>query len=223
MIGLKKNLALTLDQKRQAIEPKHKRIPVCRQCELLDLNRSSLYYKPCRDTAYNEELMQMIDEQYVQTPFYGVDKMTHWLGRQNHCVNHKRVRRLMRKMGLQAVYPQPRGGLSISDKQHKIYPYLLKGVEISHPDQVWSTDITYVRMHRGWVYLVAIMDWFSRYVLSWEVSITLEADFCVSSLEQALANGRKPEIFNTDQGSQFTSHEFTGVLIREGIEIRGPP
>ena len=161
----------------------------------------------------------MIDEQYVQTPFYGVEKMTHWLGREGHCVNHKRVRRLMRQMGLQAVYPRPRGGLSISDKQHKIYPYLLKGMEITHSDQVWSTDITYVRMHRGWVYLVAIMDWFSRYVLSWEVSITLEADFCVSSLEQALANGRKPEIFNTDQGSQFTSHEFTGVLIREGIEI----
>jgi len=209
---------LTLEQKRKAIEPSHKKIPVYRQCELLGLNRSSLYYKRCRDTQYNEQLMKLIDEQYVKTPFYGVDKMTKWLGRQGHHVNHKRVRRLLRLMGLEAVYPRRKRGLSIPDRQHKIYPYLLRDVEITRPDQVWSADITYIRMYRGWLYLVAVMDWFSRYVLSWEVSVTLESEFCVSALKQALRFG-KCEIFNTDQGSQFTSDDFTGILKEAGIRI----
>jgi len=162
--------------------------------------------------------MKLIDEQYIETPFYGIDKMTEQLRRIGHQVNHKRVRRLMRQMGLEAVYPRRRRGLSISDKQHKIYPYLLRDVQIIRPDQVWSADITYVRMYRGWLYLVVVMDWFSRYVLSWEVSVTLESEFCVSALEQALNFGR-PEIFNTDQGSQFTSIDFTKILLNLGVQI----
>ena len=215
---LKKNLDLTLEQKHNAIELGHKKIPVYRQCELLSLNRSSLYYTPCRDTQYNEQLMKLIDEQYIETPFYGIDKMTEYLRRQGHHINYKRVRRLMRQMGLEAVYPRRKRGLSISDKQHKIYPYLLKDVQIARPDQVWSADITYIRMYRGWLYLVAVMDWFSRYVLSREVSITLESEFCVLALKQALSFGR-PQVLNTDQGSQFTSDDFTDILLEAGVQI----
>jgi putative transposase len=218
LTGSKKNLDLTLEQKRKAVEPEHKKISICRQCELLGLNRSGLYYKPCGETQYNEQLMKLIDEQYIETPFYGIDKMTEWLRRKGHYVNHKRVRRLMRQMGLEAVYPRRKRGLSMPDSQHKIYPYLLKDVQIIRPDQVWSADITYVRMYRGWLYLVAVMDWFSRYVLSWEVSVTLESEFCISALRQALSLG-KPEIFNTDQGSQFTSNDFTDILKDAGIQI----
>jgi putative transposase len=162
--------------------------------------------------------MKLIDEQYIETPFYGIDKMTEWLGRQGHCVNHKRVRRLMRQMGLEAVYPHRKRGLSIPDKKHKIYPYLLKDVRIERPNQVWSSDITYVRLYRGWLYLAAVMDWFSRYVVSWEVSVTLESEFCVSALKCALSFGR-PQVFNTDQGSQFTSDDFTDILKAADIRI----
>ena len=218
MTSSKKNLDLTLEEKRNAIEPGHNKIPIYRQCELLGLSRSSLYYKPCRDTQYNEQLMRLIDEQYIQMPFYGIDKMTECLHRIGHHVNHKRVRRLMRQTGLEAVYPHRKRGLSIPDKEHKIYPYLLRGVQITRPDQVWSADITYIRMYRGWLYLVAVIDWFSRYVLSWEVSVTLESAFCVSALEQALSLGT-PDIFNTDQGSQFTSIDFTKVLLNIGVQI----
>ena len=177
-----------------------------------------MYYKPRGNTQYNEQLMKLIDEQYIETPFYGIDKMTEQLRRMGHHVNHKRIRRLMRQMGLEAVYPRRRRGLSISDKQHRLYPYLLRDVQIIRPDQVWSADITYVRMYRGWLYLVAVMDWFSRYVLSWEVSVTLESDFCVSALEQALSFGR-PEVFNTDQGSQFTSIDFIKILQYASVQI----
>jgi len=209
---------LTVEQKRKAIETGHKNIPIYRQCELLGLNRSSLYYKPCGETEYNEQLMKLIDEQYIKTPFYGIDKMAEWLRRQGHYANHKRVHRLMRLMGLEAVYPRRKRHLSIPDKQHKIYPYLLKDVQIDRTDQLWSADITYIRMYSCWLYLVAIIDWFSRYVLSWEVSITLESDFCLSALKEALSFG-KPEIFNTDQGSQFTSTDFTKVLLDAGVQI----
>ena len=209
---------MTLEQKRKAIEPGHKKISVCRQCELLSLNRSSLYYKPQGESLYNRQLMKLIDAQYVKTPCYGIDKMTEWLHRIGHSVNHKRVRRLMRQMGLEAVYPRRKRILSIPDKQHKIYPYLLKDVQIVRKDQIWSADITYIRMYRGWVYLVAVIDWFSRYVLSWEISVTLEPGFCVSALQEALGSGT-PEIFNTDQGSQFTSTEFTEVLLCAGVQI----
>ena len=218
MTGLKKNLDLTLEQKRKAIEPGHKKIPLYRQCELLGLNRSSLYYKACGQTQYNEQLMRLLDEQYIKTPFYGIDKMTAWLRRQGYYVNHKRVRRLMRLMGLEAVYPRQKRYLSVSDRQHRIYPYLLKDVRIEQPDQVWSADITYVRMYRGWVYLVAIMDWFSRYVLTWELSVTMESEFCVCALKRALSFGR-PQVFNTDQGSQFSAVEFTKVLLDASVLI----
>ena len=218
LTGLKKNLDLTIEQKRKAIEPGNRKITIYQQCELLRLNRSSLYYRPLGQTEYNEQLMRLLDEQYIRTPFYGIDKMTAWLHRQGHYVNHKRVRRLMRLMGLEAVYPHQKRGFSVPDKQHRIYPYLLKGVQIEQPDQVWSADITYVRMYRGWVYLAAIMDWFSRYVLAWEVSVTLESEFCVSVLNRALGFGR-PQVFNTDQGSQFTCTEFTKVLVDAGVQI----
>jgi len=209
---------LTIEQKRQAVEPGYKKIPVVRQCELLGLNRSSLYYTVQGETNYNERLMKLIDEQYVKTPFYGIAKMTEWLRLEGHVVNPKRVRRLMRQMGLEAVYPRRKRGLSVPNTQHKIYPYLLGDVEIIRPDQGWSADITYIRMYRGWLYLVAVMDWFSRYVFSWEISITLESDFCVSALKEALSQGQ-PDIFNTDQGSQFTSTDFTDTLLKAGVQI----
>ena len=161
-------------------------------------------------------LMNQIDKQYTKTPFYGVPRITAWLKREGYEVNRKRIRRLMRVMGIEAIYPKP--NLSKSLKEHKKYPYLLKGVTIEHPDQVWSTDITYIRLAQGFVYLVAIMDWHSRYVLSWELSNTLGKEFCLKALEDALRRS-KPGIFNTDQGSQFTSQEFTGRLQASGIRI----
>ena len=159
------------------VEPRHPTISLRRQCELLDLSRSSLYYRCEADLSYNEQLMRLLDEQYLQTPFYGVPRMTAWLRRQGHTVNEKRVRRLLRAMGLEAIYPRQKQGLSQADRQHQVYPYLLRGLEITRPNQVWAADITYIRMARGWVYLMAILDWFSRYVVTWELSITLEADF----------------------------------------------
>jgi putative transposase len=191
-------------------------IPMSRQCDLLALARSSYYYHSQRDESYNLRLMNMIDEQFTKTPFYGVKRMTAWLTRQGEAVNHKRVRRLMRAMGLEAVYPKPR--LSLSHQAHPSYPYLLRNLVIDYPDQVWCADITYIRMLHGFVYLVAIMDWYSRSVLSWQVSTTLDTGFCVSALEKAL-EATKPEIFNTDQGSQFISREFTDRLTKDGIRI----
>jgi len=160
--------------------------------------------------------MRLIDEQYTKRPFYGVERMTAWLREQGELINPKRVRRLMRLMGIEAIYPKPR--LSQGKAEHRIYPYLLRGVKIERPNQVWSTDITYIRLLGGFVYLVAIIDWHSRYILSWEISNTLEVDFCLSALERALPIGR-PEIFNSDQGAQFTSREFTGQLEQAGILI----
>jgi putative transposase len=160
--------------------------------------------------------MNLLDEQFTRTPFYGVDRMVAWLNRQGHPVNPKRVRRLMRLMGLEAIYPKPR--LSQSTQEHKRYPYLLRDVVIDRPDQVWCADITYIRMLYGFVYLVAIMDWFSRYVLAWEISTALDTGFCVRAMEKALGFS-KPDIFNTDQGVQFTSVEFTGCLQGAGIRI----
>ena len=204
------------------IEPRHKSIPVRRQCALLGLSPSTLYYpwKGGAGAAFNERLMRWIDEQHLRTPFYGVAQMRLHLNRvlaaEGVTVNPKRVRRLMRLMGLEAIYPKPR--TSRQNPEHTVYPYLLNGLTIDRPDQVWCTDITYIPMHRGWVYLVAVMDWFSRYVLAWEVSITLDASFCVDALKRALSLGT-PEVFNSDQGSQFTSRAFTGVLREAGIRI----
>ena len=160
--------------------------------------------------------MRLLDEQYTRTPFYGVLKMTAWLRENGHPVNCKRVRRLLRLMGLEAIYPKPR--LSLASPGHQIYPYLLRGVKVTRVNQVWSADITYVRLLGGFVYLVAVIDWYSRYVLSWEVSTTMESEFCVSALNRSLQVA-KPEIFNTDQGSQFTSNTFTGILKEREIAI----
>jgi putative transposase len=209
---------MTLEEKRAVVEPRHARISLRRQCELLGLGRSSLYYRSQADTTYNERLMRLLDEQYVQTPFFGVPRMTQWLRRQGHWVNEKRVRRLLRQMGIEAVYPRRKQGLSQADREHKVYPYLLQDLEIAQPDQVWAADITYIRMARGWLYLMAILDWFSRYVVAWELSITLEADFCVTALKRALALAR-PEIFNTDQGSQFTSAGWIEALEEAAVAI----
>jgi len=161
--------------------------------------------------------MRLIDEIYTQDPAFGVARVTICLRRQGHIVSEKRIRRLMRQMGLEAIYPKPR--LSQGNKEHKKYPYLLKGLDIERPNHVWCTDITYIRMAKGFIYLVAIMDWFSRYVLAWNVSITLEVDFCLEALQKALNKGICAEIFNSDQGSQFTSNEFTGRLEDAGMRI----
>jgi putative transposase len=198
------------------VEPANSMISVSRQCELLGLNRSSYYYRSERNDSYNEYLMRLIDEQYTRTPFFGVPKMTAWLCRQGHWVNEKRIRRLMRLMGLYAVYPKPH--LSKSYPEHRKYPYLLKGVTIDHADQVWCSDITYIRLLHGFVYLVVIMDWFSRYIVSWELSITLEKEFCIDALRKALKIS-KPEVFNSDQGPQYTSEDFIDVLRGEDIRI----
>lgn len=198
------------------IEHGHPKIPVYRQCELMGLSRAAYYYRPRDPDALNETLMRLLDEQYTKTPFYGVPKMTAWLRRQGYQVNRKRVRRLMRLMGLEAVYPKP--WLSKPAKDHKKYPYLLRDVVIGRPDHVWSTDITYIRLKQGFIYLVAILDWHSRYVLSWEISTTLDKAFCIRALEKALGRS-SPGIFNSDQGSQFTSLEFTGRLEKLGVAI----
>jgi len=197
------------------IEPTHPDLSVARQCELLGLPRSSFYYQPVPPDPYDDLLMRLLDEQYTRTPFYGVDRMTVWLRQQGHGVGPGRVRRLLRKMELMAVYPKPR--TSQPNPDHRVYPYLLRGVSIDRPDQVWATDITYIRMRRGFVYLAAIMDWFSRFVVSWRLSITLEIEFCLEILEEALTRTR-PEIFNSDQGAQFTSLRFTEKL--ESAEVR---
>jgi putative transposase len=183
---------------------------------LIGLPRSTWYYEPRGDTAENLEFMRLLDEQYTRTPFYGSRRMTEWLRRQGHEVNRKRVGRLMRKMALEVIYPKPR--LSQVNPEHRIYPYLLRGVPIISPDHVWSTDITYIRMRGGFLYLVAIIDWYSRYVLAWELSNSLDVTFCLVALERALRYGR-PTVFNTDQGSQFTSDDFTGALLAAGIQI----
>jgi putative transposase len=198
------------------VEAQHSDISQRRQCQLLGLNRAALYYQAVEESAENLQLMRLLDEQYTHYPFYGVLKMTEWLRTQHYQVNPKRVRRLLRKMGLMAVYPKP--NLSRAALGHKVYPYLLRGLRIERVNQVWSTDITYVRLSKGYVYLVAIIDWFSRYVLSWELSVSLDTTFCMSALEKALQSQR-PAIFNSDQGCQFTSQEFTARLFKEGIKI----
>jgi putative transposase len=199
------------------IDPGHNQIPLQRQCELLGLPRSSYYYRTERDDHYNLQLMHLIDEQFTRAPFYGVARMTEWLRRQQgQEVNPKRIRRLMRLMGLEAIYPKPR--LSQPHPAHKKYPYLLRHLVIDHPNQVWATDITYIRMVQGFVYLTAIMDWYSRYVLAWELSTTLDTSFCLEALDRALAIGQ-PEIFNSDQGTQFTSLDFIQRLEDHGVRI----
>jgi putative transposase len=201
---------------RLLIERDPPQISIRRQCELIGLNRSSLYYEPAGESEYNLLLMRLIDEQYTRTPFYGGPRMTAYLRRLGHRVNHKRVRRLMRLMGLQAVGPKPR--ITTTAPGHRVYPYLLRGLAIERPLQVWCADITYVPMQHGFMYLVAVLDWFSRYVLAWQLSNTLDGRFCQEALRQALHSGT-PEIFNTDQGVQFTAQAFTAILHEADIRI----
>ena len=198
------------------IEMGYPQLSVRRQCELLGVSRAGLYYRPAGESAENLRFMRLTDETYTLRPFYGVRKMTAHLRRAGEAVNPKRVRRLMRLMGLEAIYPKKR--LSIAGEGHKRYPYLLRDLVIDKPDQVWCADITYLRLRRGFLYLAAVMDWHSRYVLSWELSGSLEADFCLEALEEALHKG-PPEIFNTDQGVQFTCEAFTGALEAQGVRI----
>ena len=181
----------------------------------MGLNRATFYYRPVPESTFNLHLMRLLDEQYLRTPFYGWPRMTVYLRRQGYEVNHKRVQRLMRLMGLETIYPKPR--TSVAAPGHKVYPYLLRNLAITRPNQVWSADITYIPMLRGFMYLVAIIDWYSRYVVTWRLSNTLDSLFCLDALDQALAQAR-PEIFNTDQGAQFTALEFTSRL--EAAEVR---
>jgi putative transposase len=187
-----------------------------RQCVLLGLNRAALYYRPVTVRASALELMALLDRQYLRTPFYGSRRMTVWLQTQGHMVNRKRVQHLMQRMGLAAIYQRPR--TSRPAPEHRIYPYLLRGLAITRVNQVWAADITYIPMAHGFLYLVAVLDWVSRYVLAWRLSNLLDTSFCVAAVEEALSTGR-PEIFNTDQGSQFTDSDFTGVLRDHGVAI----
>jgi putative transposase len=199
------------------IDVKHSRLSLVRQCELVSIARSSYYYQSKSESEFNLELMRLIDAQYLKTPWYGSRQMSRHLRRQGHWVNRKRIRRLMRKMGLVAVAPAP--NTSRRHPQHKVYPYLLRGMAITQPDQVWCADVTYLPMAHGFLYLVAIMDWHSRRVLSWQLSNTLDADFCVAALEEAIERYGCPAIFNTDQGSQFTSTAWIKELKTNGIGI----
>ena len=205
-------------KRRSWIEP-NEEIPVVRQCELASVTRSTVYAqrRPVEMDETDRLLCRLIDEEYTRRPFYGSRRMVVFLKRGGHEVNRKRVQRLMRMMGLAGMAPGPH--TSRPHSEHKVYPYLLRGVVVTRPNQVWSTDITYIRLERGFVYLVAIIDWYSRKVLNWRLSNTMDADFCVDCLEEALRCHGKPEIFNSDQGSQFTSAVFTGVLEREKIRI----
>ena len=209
-------MIIPLEIKKMWIENEPQTFSVRKQCSLLGINRSSLYYRPVGIDDFTLLLMHELDKQYTETPFYGVLKMTEHLRSLGYLVNPKRVRRLLREMGLDAVYPKPK--LSQANPEHKIYPYLLRNVSIERCNQVWSTDITYIRMKHGFVYLMAIIDWHSRYVLNWALSTTMDADFCIVALNEVL-DDTLCEIFNTDQGSQFTTNRFTGPLLAKGIKV----
>jgi len=199
------------------VDPQQSTLSVARQCQLLHIHRSSFYYRPKPVTGEDLELMRLIDEQYLKTPTWGSRSMRNHLRRLGYTINRKRVQRLMRLMGLEAIYPKPK--TSRPHPEHKIYPYLLRDLRIERANQVWAADITYIPMSRGFLYLVAVMDWHSRKVLSWRLSNTMEADFCVEALEEAIGRYGRPEIFNTDQGAQFTSDAFTKVLKDNDIAI----
>jgi len=207
---------VSVEQRRAVVDRQHPSLSVARQCVLLDISRSGLYYQRVGILEDDLTLMKLIDRQYLATPFYGARRMAAWLRSQGHEVNRKHMRRLMRVMGLKAIYRRPR--TSKPAVGHRVYPYLLGGLAITQPNQVWAADITYIPMARGFLYLVVIMDWYSRYVVSWRLSNTLDADFCVDALQEALRKER-PDIFNTDQGAQFTSEAFIGLLEQHGIRI----
>ena len=199
------------------VEKGNPKLSIGEQCKLLSLSRPSFYYQPKGETALNLMLMRQIDEQFLETPFFGVRQMTWHLRNEGNLVNEKRIRRLMRLMGLMSIYQKP--NTSKAAKGHKTYPYLLKGLRVTRPNQIWAVDITYIPMRRGFLYLVAIIDWFTRKVLAWRLSNTLEVDFCVEALNEAMAKYGTPEIMNTDQGSQFTSFVWTDCLRRSGVRI----
>ena len=202
--------------RRAMIDRDHQQLSLVRQCTLLNISRASVYYRSVSTRAEDLELMARMDRQYLKTPFYGSRKMKAWLLQQGYLVSRKRVRRLMRLMGLEAICRRP--NTSKPAPGHRVYPYLLKGVDVNRVDQVWAADITYIPMAQGFLYLVAIMDWHSRHVLAWKLSNTMDTDFCVTALEAALGKGR-PEVFNTDQGAQFTSDAFTQTLQERGIRV----
>jgi len=198
------------------VEEDHPELSVRRQCELLGLNRSTVYYEPTPETPENLELMRLIDQEYTAHPFFGSRKLMRWLRTRGHGVNRKRVQRLLRLMGLEAIYPKPR--LSSAGRGHKVYPYLLRNVAIERVDQVWSTDITYIPLTSGFMFLAATIDWYSRYVVAWRLSNTLDGSFCQEMLEEALGRG-KPEVFNTDQGVQFTAGAWASRLEEAGVSV----
>ena len=204
-------------RRKEMVEPNHQGLSIKKQCSLLSISRSSVYYEAMGESPLNLNLMRLIDEQFLETPYYGARQMARHLRRLGYWVNRKRVCRLMQKMGLMAIYQKP--NTSKPHPEHKIYPYLLRGLDITEPNQVWCADVTYIPMRKGFLYLVAVMDWHSRKVLSWRLSNTLDAAFCVEALDEALAKYGKPAIFNTDQGSQFTSLEFTQALKDAGVKI----
>jgi putative transposase len=199
------------------IEPDHPVLSVVRQCDLVSISRSGFYYLPAGETPFNLEVMRLIDAQFLETPWYGSRQMARHLRRAGYEVGRKRVRRLMALMGLAPIYQRPR--TTVPHPEHRIYPYLLRDLTIDRPNQVWCADISYIPMRRGFLYLVAIMDWFTRKVLAWRLSNTMDVEFCIEALEGALARFGRPEIFNTDQGSQFTSPRFTGILQAAGIRV----
>ena len=208
---------MSVERRQELVEPSHRALSIVRQCRLLSISRSSWYYEPVPQSAATLALMLVIDTVFLDCPWYGSRQMARHLRRLGHEVGRHRVRRLMAKMGLAAIYQRPR--TSDPHPDHRIYPYLLRKLAITRPNQVWCTDITYLPMRRGFLYLVAIMDWATRKVLAWRVSNTMDVGFCVEALKEALARYGKPEIFNTDQGSQFTSFAFTGVLQAADIKI----
>jgi putative transposase len=208
---------MSVERRRQMIEPEHPRLSIVRQCELVSISRSGFYYRPAGETPLNLELMRLIDAQFLETPWYGSPRMVRHLRREGHVVGRKRVRRLMGQMGLAPIYQRPR--TTVPHPEHRVYPYLLRDLVIDRPNQVWCADLTYIPMRRGFLYLVAIMDWATRKVLSWRVSNTMDIEFCIEALEDALKRFGRPDIFNTDQGSQFTSPRFTGVLQEAGVRI----
>lgn len=199
------------------IDKDHPKLSIANQCELISIHRSGLYYKPCDETVLNLELMRVIDREYLRLPFYGVSRMTKHLEGLGYRVNVKRVRRLYHQMALRAIYPAPK--TSKANKDHYKYPYLLSNLVIDHPNQVWASDITYIPMRNGFMYLVAIVDLYSRYVVGWGLSNTLDSDFCIRVLKETIGKHGAPEIFNSDQGVQFTCRDFTGVLQNAGVNI----
>jgi len=215
-LAQKKNRTIKISELKNYIDLNHRSINISRQCELLGLSRSSYYYEPVRETPENLFYMRLLDEQYLKTPFYGVARMHAFLQNSGYPVNIKRVRRLLRLMGLETIYSKPK--LSKENPEHKKYPYLLKGLDINKPNMVWSSDITYIPMKQGFLYLAAIIDWYSRYIIAWKISNSLDVSFCKETLEKALEKN-KPEIFNTDQGSQYTSNTFTNILKSNNISI----